>query len=137
MDIWFSNLSRTRVFKLPIPPEEMPELSATSKNEEFETFNNGIYNLIGDKGLISFSIQSILPAFANKYNWAKSQFNPYLLTKLWEDAMYYKVPLRCIIEKNNKDIINFLVTIEDLKYNEDKTGDVKFAVSCKEYRQVV
>ena len=136
-DIWFSNQSRTRVYRLPFLPEEMPELSAASKNEEFETFDNGTYNLIGSKGLISFSLQGILPAYANKYSWAKSQLNPYLIIKLWDDAMYFKTPIRCVMERGESDEIkNLLVTVESMSNNEDKVGDVKYNVSFKEYRQV-
>lgn len=139
-DIYFSDLKRTTVYRLPIIPETMPELSVAAKNEEFETFDNNTFNFIGNTGLVSFSIDSFLPEKADKYKWAKSQMAPYLLINLWRGAMATKVPLRCIMERGDASnpfvILNWMVTIESMSWYEDKVGDVKYKIDCKEYREV-
>jgi hypothetical protein len=142
VDIYFSNLNRTEIYKLPCLPEAMPELSKSSKNEEFETYNEGVYNIIGNKGLTSFTIDCWLPEYPNKYKWAKSQINPYLLINMWEAAMTTKKPLRCIMvrgeNKNNISpiILNWMVTVENYTQQIDGFNDIKYKLDLKEYRSL-
>ena len=136
-DIYFSDLNRTQVYRLPIIPEEMPDLSKSAKNEEFETFDNGTYNFLNTVGLVTFSIDCWLPQHANKYSFAKSQIDPYLLINLWSGAMVNKTPLRCIMERGqNNEILNWMVTVENMNWHENKVGDIKYKIDLKEYRSV-
>jgi len=141
VDIYFSDLKRIKVYQLPILPEVMPELSKSAKNEEFETFNNGVYNLIGSMGLVTFSIDSFLPEFGDKYEFAKSKIDPYLLINMWSGAMRDKIPIRCIMQRgeksNNTEIINWMVTVESMVWFENRVGDIKYTVDFKEYRAIV
>ncbi|MEY8001619.1 hypothetical protein AB8U03_15725 [Clostridium sp. Mt-5] len=140
MDIYFSDLDRTQVYQLPILPTDMPELSKSTKNEEFESYQDGVYNVIGNVELTTFPIDCWLPEYAGKYNWAKSQINPYLLINLWNNAMITKKPLKCVMSrgqnKNNisSEILNWSVTIEDMNWYPEKNGDIKYKIDCKEYR---
>ncbi len=103
----------------------------------FETFNNGSFNSIGNTGLVTFSIDCWLPEFADKYYFAKSQMDPYLLINLWRNAMNSQIAIRCIMQRGTSDeILNWMVTVEDLKWHEDKVKDVKYVISLKEYRVV-
>ncbi len=141
-DIYFSSLDRKEVYRLPALPQDMPELTRTAKNEEFESYDNGTYNLLGNVGLATFSLDSWLPEFPGKYKWAKSQINPYLLINLWHGAMVNKKPIRCIMERgknpNNisEEILNWLVTVESMSWNENTLRDVKYKVDFKEYRDI-
>lgn len=143
MDIYFSDLNRFEVYQLPCLPFEMPELSKSSKNEEFETYNEGVYNIIGNKGLTTFSIDCWLPEYPGKYKWAKSQINPYLLINLWENAMTNKRPLRCIMvrgeNKNNISpiILNWMVTVENYSQKIDEFKDIHYKIDLKEYRSMI
>lgn len=137
MDIYFSTLDRSEVYKLPVLPVDMPDLSKSAKNEEFETYDDGNYNLIGNVGLVSFSIERFLPALKNNYPFVKSKFNPYLLINLWSKAMEVKKPVRIIMYRNDKsEILNWLVTVESMSWHEDKVGDVKYRIDLKEYREI-
>lgn len=140
MDIFFSTLDRNEVYRLPMVPENSPELSKSAKNEEFESFNKGTFNLLGNAGLKTFSIDSFLPEFAGKYNWAKSQVNPDLIINLWEKAMDNSMPIRCVITRKKRknttsqEFLNSAVTVENLSYYIEKNNDIKYKVDCKEYK---
>ena len=138
--IYFSDLERKKVIELPFLPETMPELSKSAKNEEFETFNNGMFNLLGTVGLVTFSIDSLLPEYAGKYKHAKSQIDPYTLINLWSLAMANKTAIRCIMQRNNNnknpEILNWMVSVEAMTWFESRNGDIKYNVSFKEYRVI-
>jgi hypothetical protein len=140
-DIYFSDLNRKTVYQLPILPEDMPELSISTDNEEFETFNSGTYNFLNMQGLTTFSVESFLPSYAGKYSFAKSKIDSYTLINFWNSAMTNKTPIRCIMDKNlnsntNLQIVNMMVSVEGLTYHEDTVGDVYFKLDLKEYRSV-
>ena len=140
-NIYFSTLDRKQTYELPILPEEMPELSKSAKNEVFETFNNSEYNFLGEVSLISFSLESWLPAYPNKYRWAKSQINPYLLIGLWSNAMTLKQPIRIVINRNKNDflpqeLLNWMVSVENMSWHELINGDVAYKLDLKQYREI-
>ena len=140
-NIYFSDLERTTIIELPILPTEMPDLFRAAKNEEFETFNNGTFNILGKMGLISFTLNSFLPAYANKYSWAKSQVNPYSLINLWARNMSLKTPIRIVINRGERkdlpsELLNLAVSVESMNWHEDRTGDVKYTVNFKQYRSI-
>lgn len=140
-DIYFSDLNRKTVYQLPILPEEMPELSVSANNEEFETFSDGVYNFLNTSGLTTFSVESWLPSYPGKYYFAKSKINPYTLINFWKSAMSNKSAIRCVIDKNssnntNLQIVNMMVSVEALTWHEDAVGDVQYKVDLKEYRSV-
>lgn len=140
-DIFFSTVDRSEVYQLPVLPEAMPELNRSASNEEFETYNNGTYNLIGNIGLYSFSLEGFLPGLNKKYPFAKNNMNPYLLVNMWARAMANKKPIRIIINRNKTyglpiESLNILITVESMTHYEDKIGDVVYSVSFKEYREI-
>lgn len=138
-EIYFSSLDRKEVYRLPILPADMPELTRPAKNEEFETYADGVINIPGNVGLATFNIDCWLPEYPGKYKWAKAQINPYLLINLWHGAMLGKKPIRCVMERgknrNNisEEILNWLVTVESMSWNENTLRDVKYKVDFKEY----
>lgn len=140
-DIYFSSLDRKEVYSLPVLPKEFPELSRSAKNEEFESYNDGVFNLIGNMGLYTFSLEGFLPALDKKYTFARSKFNPYLLINLWAGAMAKKTPIRVVMNRKQGlglpiEAVNMMVTVESMAHNEDKVHDVKYKVSFKEYREL-
>lgn len=140
-DIFFSTLDRSTVYQLPVLPAQFPEMNRSSKNEEFETYNNGVYNLIGNMGLFTFPLEGFLPALNKNYSFAKNHMNPYLLINLWAGAMANKTPLRIIMNRDKKlglpqEAVNMLVTVESMTHHEDKVGDVVYSLSLKEYREL-
>lgn len=140
-DIFFSTMDRSEVYQLPVLPPTLPELNRASKNEEFETFNDGTYNIPGNVGLFNFEIERFLPALNKDYPFAKCKINPYLLINLWSGAMDKRTPIRIIINRNKglglpEEAVNMLVTVENMSYYEDNTGDVVYKLSLKEYREI-
>ena len=138
-NIYFSTSDRKTVIELPILPEEMPDLSRTADNEEFKTFNNGNFNLPGTMGLISFSLDNFLPAYADKYSWAKSQINPYTLINFWASNMSKKTPIRIITNRGDikglpSESLNLLILVESMNWHDKRNGDVKYTINFKEYR---
>lgn len=135
MDIYFSTLDRTELYQLPVIPAEMPELSKNAKNEEFEGLTQ-TYNILGNVGLVTFSLDCFLPAYAGKYThkWCKSQINPYLIINLWSNAMINKTPIKCIMLRDDgSEILNWQVSVENMQWHPDQTGDIKYKVDFKEY----
>ncbi|EKN41422.1 hypothetical protein CFSAN001627_13353 [Clostridium botulinum CFSAN001627] len=140
-NIYFSTLDRKKMYELPILPEEMPELQKSAKNEIFESFNNGEYNFLGKVSLINFSLESWLPAYPNKYRWAKSQINPYLLINMWNTAMDTENLPRIVINRNENDflpqqLLNWMVSVEDISWHELNNGDVAYKLDLKQYREI-
>jgi hypothetical protein len=140
MDIYFSGLDRKNIYRLPIIPADMPELAKSAKNEEFEG-NTQTYNILGNVGLVTFSLDCWMPEYAGKYtqSWCKSQINPYLIINLWSDAMVNKVPIRCVMtrgqNKNNISdvILNWQVSVESLHWNPRQNKDIVYKADFKEY----
>ncbi|KZL93559.1 hypothetical protein [Clostridium magnum] len=140
-DIFISDKDRTKVFQLPILPERFPEFSRAAKNEEFETWEDGVYTLIGNVDAIKFSLECWLPGMDKEYSFAKSKINPYDLINLMHNAMLEKNPIRYVANRNPNlklpvEITNMLVTVESLSWYEDRLGDVQYKVDFKEYREI-
>lgn len=135
-DIYLSDIKRKTVLRLPILPPEMPTITKASKNEEFETFNNGTFNVIGDVGLMTFTLESWLPALRNQYPFAKTKnINPYKYIDLVNIAMRDKKPLRVMIVRGDGTyVINNTFSVESFEYHENRIGNFPFAISFKQWR---
>lgn len=136
-DIYVSTLDRKQVYQFPTLPEEFPVLSKTAKNELFETFNNGVFNLIGGAGLIEFSMGFMLPL--HEYSFNKCDFNnTQNIINLLLTSMVEKFPVRFIFKgEDDADYSNIAVNVEKFDYNFDKMLDVVFSADFKEYRVIV
>ena len=135
-DIYISDKDKKTVLQFPIIPEEMPSLSKASKNEEFETFNNGTFNIIGDAGLMEFSLESWLPAKGRNYAFQRvKNINPDSYINLINNAMATKKPIRIVIVRGNGTFVcNNTFSIESFEYNENKIGNIVFSLSVKQWR---
>lgn len=135
-DIYLSDLKRKTVLRLPILPPEMPTITKASKNEEFETFNNGTFNIIGDVGLMTFTLESWFPALRNKYSFAKvKNINPYKYIDLVNIAMRDEKALRVIILRGDGTyVINNTFSVESFEYHENRIGNFPFTISFKQWR---
>lgn len=141
-DMFICSKDRKEVYKMPFLPESFPEFNRSAKNEEFETFNNGTYNILGDTGLMAFPLQGILPAYSTKYSFAKSKVKAYVIINFLARAMRDKYPIRIIVNRNPnpelpEQLLNMLVSVEEMTWGEDKVGDIHYNVSFKEYREYV
>lgn len=135
-DIYLSDLERKTVLQLPIIPEEMPSLSRSSNNEEFETFSSGTYNIIGDAGLSTFPLECYLPGKCKNYPFQRvKNIDPEKYIKFVDDAMTSKKPLRVIIVRGDGTFaINDTFSVETFEYHEDRVGDFQYTITFKQWR---
>jgi hypothetical protein len=135
-DIYISDMDRKTVLQLPIIPEEMPSFSKSSSNEEFESFSDGKYNLIGDVGLLEFTLESFLPGKGKNYPFQRvKNINPDLYIQLINAAMINKKPLRVVIVRGGDSFnINSTFSVETFEWHDNKVGDYQYSISFKEWR---
>lgn len=135
-DIYLSDLERKKVLQLPILPEEMPSLSLPGKNEEFEAYSNGTYNLIEAPGLIEFTLECWLPGKDKNYSFQRvKNINPDEYINLINTSMDNKKPLRVVIVRGDGTfIINTTFSVESFEWNVDKVGDYRYSISFKQWR---
>lgn len=135
-DIYLSNLDRTTVLQLPILPEELPPLTKSSSNEEFESFSNGKFNLIGDVSLLEFSLESFLPGKGKNYSFQRvKNINPDDYIQLIDDAMLSSEALRVVIVRSDGTfVVNDTFSAETFEWHEDKTGDYIYKIDFKQWR---
>lgn len=136
-DIYISDYERKTVLQLPIIPSEMPSLSRSNKNEEFETFSNGTYNIIGDVGLLEFALESWLPGKGKNYSFQRvKNINPNTYIDLLNSAMLNKKPVRVVIVRGDGTfLINHTFSIETFEFKEDKKSDYVYTITFKEWRE--
>lgn len=133
MDIVFSANNNEEVKILPIIPEEL-EIDIPRKNDEFETVNNRILNLIGNRELKTLNISSFFPL--KKYEFIKkgASKNGWDYVNFFNKWANEKMPIRIVITNNdNVTMLNMACTVENFKYGIDKAGDIKYSLDLKEY----
>jgi len=135
-DIYLSDKDRKKVLQLPIIPAEMPTFSKASKNEEFETYDNGTYNIIGDVGLTEFALESFFPAKSKSYSYQRvKNIDPYIYIDFINLSMIYKKPVKVVITRNDGSyVVNNTFSIENFEYHEDKVGDFQYTLNLKLWR---
>lgn len=135
-DIYISDKDKKTVLQLPIIPEQMPSLNKASKNEEFETFNNGTFNIIGDVGLMEFTLESWLPAKGRNYSFQRvKNINPDAYISLINKAMATEKPIKIVIVRGNGTFVcNDTFSVENFEYNENKIGNFEYSLGVKQWR---
>lgn len=135
-DIYLSDTKRSKVLQLPIIPATMPSFTKASKNEEFETFNNGTFNIIGDVGLTEFTLECWLPAKGRNYHFQRvKNTNPYTYIDFINLNMKNKKPIRVLIIRSDKTFVtNDIYAIESFDYTENKIGNFEYSIKFKQWR---
>ena len=135
-DIYISDMSKKTVLRMPILPEELPKLSKASSNETFETFNNGSFNIIGNVGLMEFTLECWLPGKGKNYVFQKvKNINPYIYINLIDRAEKTSSPLRVVIVRGDGTFyVNDTFSVESFEYNENRTGNFPYSIAFKQWR---
>lgn len=135
-DIYISDKDRKKVLQLPVIPAEMPTFSKASKNEEFETYDNRIFNIIGDVGLTEFALESFFPAKSKNYSFQRvKNVDPYIYIDFINLSMINKKPVRVVITRSDSTyVVNDTFAIESFEYHEDKIGDFQYTLNFKLWR---
>jgi hypothetical protein len=134
--IIFSVNNNAEIKVLPVVPSDI-EIKQGQNNEEFSTLNNGVLNLIGDLGLITLSISSILLnqdyAFAKK----NSSSDAWSYVDFFTKQRKARIPLRLVmLTDDQKEVLNIACTIDNFSHAEMKNGDIRYSLEIKEYRFV-
>lgn len=108
-------------------------ISCETKDEEFETANGKTLNLIGGKGLRSFSFSSFFPS--KKYyfvSWFKFK-NPKEYIRFFEKYRDLRVPVRVIVIDKYQVVLNMLCRYNFTYQIRDRAGDIPYTLDIKEY----
>lgn len=134
MDIYLNWDNEEKSILLPINPSSF-EIAGSQNNQSVYVHNLGEINLKGKRGLYSITLESFFPS--RKYDFSHGTYHdPYdyyckKLTKLYESNK----TIHLIITETD---INMFCTIESFSHGEaDRSGDVKYRLTLKEYREVM
>lgn len=133
--IWLSWNNQEEGFELPILPREIGP-SIRGDGTEHDVYGGlGKINVIKDRGLAEYTIESFFPARAYPFITASIVLEPqtyvdYIL-RWWET----KRPIRFVAE-TEMIAINTAASIENFEWKEvaGSPGDISFSLQLKEYR---
>lgn len=135
MDIIFiaeNENGQQETITIPVVQGIEPIICETT-DEEFQTINGTVLNLIGGKGLRSFSFSSFFPSkkysFVSWINYRDTQEYIDFLEK-YRDL---KIPIRIIAVDRYKVVLNMLCRYNFTYALRDKAGDVPYTLEMKEY----
>lgn len=128
--IYISINNNEEVILLPVTPEEY-EISEEWENQEVAGLRKPM-NIIQNKKLATTSIESFFPSkdypfLLNRSMWGMEYVE---VIKRWRQR---RVPIRFIITKEGKPVVNMPVTIDSFTYSEDKSGDIEYTLDLKEF----
>ena len=134
MDIIFSANNNEEVMVFPVvPPGIGPEIP--QENEDFNAMT-GKLKLIGNMGLRKLQIDSFWPV--NKsYDFIRpgAEANGHAYIKFFEKWRNKKVPMRIIITTDDGSTrLNMACLVNNLSWNVDKAGDIRYLLDVEEYR---
>lgn len=135
MQIIFHVNNGKEVKVIPVPPIGL-DINSTQNNEEFTTINSGVLSLIGDKGLKTFTIDSFFPS--QLYPWlpANADIDSWGFVEFFEKYRDKKIPFRCFISNEDREILNIACTVDTFTYREKRNKDIAYTLGIKEYRFV-
>lgn len=118
--------------QLPVPIEPY-QISSPWSNDSFDGQQQQL-NLIGIRGLKTFSVSSFFPLsdypfLQNRSMWGMEYVNT---IERWRDRRF---PIRVIITGNDSNVqnINMAVTIDNFEYETKRDGDIYFTLSFREF----
>lgn len=134
-DIYIANKDKSKVYKLPFIPAELPNIEYDINNEEFKSYSGGTYNFIKEQGLYHFTLECDLPV--RSYSFAKSNVLAKEVLDLLDYAVVNKEYIQVVIIKNDgSTYVNNKFSIESgFKYNVKKNGNYKYTLPLKLYRE--
>lgn len=126
------------VYRLPVLPEKMPELSKSANNDTFETYNDGYYPLLGNVELTTFTLESFFPGVGKNYPFTKPDVRPPIeYINFFQNALKNKMPIRYIFAGSDYTaLVDDFFTVESFKWYVDKAQDVQYSLELKQYRKV-
>jgi len=132
--IWLSWNNQEEGFELPILPGTIGE-TVKGAGEGHEVMGLGNINVIKDRELAEYSIESFFPGHSYPFITAEIVFEPKQYVTYIEKWMASKRPIRFVYAKGSNEI-NKAVSIESFEWKESagSPGDIEFSLDLKEYR---
>lgn len=122
--------NRSQTIVLPVNPATF-EFSEAKQNQKINLTNMGEINLLGNRGLLTGTIQSFFPGINSPfYRYADRSPMEYILTlKAWKNS---DEPVRLIVSGSD---INHAMAIDNLTYSQrEGHDDIYFTLELSEYR---
>ncbi len=113
--------------------QNISEISCDIKDEEFETVNGTSLNLIGGKGLRSFSFTSFFPGKIYSFISLLKYRPPQEYIKFFEKYRDLRLPLRVIVVDKYQVVLNMLCRCNFSYQIRDRAGDVPYSLEVREY----
>jgi hypothetical protein len=114
------------------PTEDFVAGMNNRNNEEFETINQGVLNLLGLRQLKTVPIKSFFPV--NKYPFTKGNHSGWDCVQWFNTYITQRIPMRLIVTAGNVEMMNIAVAIDGFEYGIDKAGDITYSMNVKEFR---
>ena len=134
--MYISNYKRTKVYELPILPEDMPDKTVDVDVEEFKTANEGTYAVIGKKGLRGMDLNLTLPGIGKKRTYYLSNTNGKQVIRLIKEALDNQEPIRLTIARGDGScFINSYMAILHYAYHEMRNTDFAVTLQLKQWRK--
>jgi nucleoid-associated protein YgaU len=132
LDIFIKWDNELNSIQLPINPESF-EQSVSQNNTSLYIHELGEINLKGKRALKQVSWSSFFPA--QDYNFCRCvPMDPFYYTRVLEALLENNTTVHVIITTTD---INMYCTIEEFTHGEaDRSGDVSYSITFKEYREV-
>lgn len=130
--IFISINNNEDVIELPVIPEEF-DVGSPFSNETFDSMKQQL-NLIGLRDLKTLEIESFFPIHDYPFLRSRRLWGMEYIERIerWRDR---RLPLRLIItNENTKGFkLNLPVTIDNFDYGTEKSGDINYRLSLKEF----
>lgn len=137
VDVILSCNNSAEVYKLPVPPAELPEVSMAVSNEKLAT-NNKALTVLGNSDSRSFALEFMIPEYEGKYRWQRSWH--------YDNAMDYydwlvsivnrRIPMRIVVFNCFEELMNIAVAISNISFRIDRQLDIHIKCDFVEFNFV-
>jgi hypothetical protein len=123
--------NREEVLRLPVPPQNSPELYTPGQNETWKTTDVGSFKAIGYPGLKTVTIESFFPAQVYTFCTYSDFPTPEECVAMIERWQQSRRPIRYI----RTGLINDAFSIEGFTWHKEMgTGDIVYKLDLEQYR---
>jgi hypothetical protein len=125
------------IYKLPIPPEELPEITKSFNNSTLTTSEADLM-VMGSGSKRSLSLEFMIPEYPGKYSWSRVfNYDKAMDYYNWLDSVAERrIPLRMIVFNGFEEILNIALAIDSLKYKVTRRLDVEISMEVSEFKFV-
>ncbi len=137
VDIILSCNNSAEIYKIPVLPSELPEVSTSISNNTLAT-NDKVLTILGNVGNGSFPFEFMVPEYEGKYRWQRSWHydNPKEYYDWIISVAKRKIPLRMVVFDGFNEFMNIALAIENISYQIDRQKDLHIKCQFSEFEFV-